>query len=486
MLWKIAKDPNVRILLVSNTETQAQSFLREIVARIERDENFIDFAGQLKPAIPDKWTSKEIIVNRTRFDMKDPTISTVGMGGTILSKRANIILCDDILSFENTRTFEQRQKMKDWFDTVLLPVLIPGGRVIVVGTVWQDKDLLQDLLKNAEYDYRKKFKAIIHDPIHPELWEQWYAMRMEGTDEARLRADAFLEENREIMHEGVKLLWERKNDVGFTYEMLYLRKRANSVAFEKSYQNNIISREDQKFKEEWLARALERGANYRLIRELSNDARKELKYVTGGIDLAASEKEQADDNAMVQLGQRKIDDMIQLLSLDRGKFSPADWRKTIAERSTSLKPDRIIVETNGYQNALKRDMAEYNLPIVSYATGGEKFDPYIGVESLAILFENDRIILPYDKTDPYTVTMMDMLIDELRMFPVGHTGDSAMALWFAYTALRDLVNPSKNTSGFMGVIKEDLQALKEKGDTGGALPYWKQMANAQPDNRIPQ
>lgn len=482
LLWEIADDPNIRILLVSNTESQSQSFLREVVARIERDDNYIEFAGNLKPQMPDKWTAREIVVNRTRFDMKDPTISTVGMGGTILSKRANIILCDDILSFENTRTFEQRQKMKEWFYSVLMPVLIPGGRVIVVGTVWHDQDLLNELLRDAGYDYRKKFKAIIRESIHPELWDEWYRIRMEGTEESRLKSKEFMETHRDEMQKGVKVLWGNH----FTYEMLFLLRKQNSVAFEKAYQNNIISREDQKFKEEWLERAKERGANQRLIRDLSNDQRKEYKVVTGGIDLAASEKEQADDNAMIMLGQRRLDDLIQLLSLDRGKFTPNDWRKTISQRSSTLKPDRIIVETNGYQNALKRDLQEDNLPIVGYSTGGEKFDPYIGVESLAILFENDRIILPYDKTDPYTIQMIDMLVDELRAFPVGHTGDSAMALWFAYTALRDIMNPSQVQDGFLSMMKEDLAAIKENGNTGSSLPHWKQQANGQPENRIPQ
>ena len=483
LLWEIARNPNIRILLVSNTESQSQSFLREVVARVERDENYIEYAGKLKPQIPDKWTSREIIVNRSRFDMKDPTISTVGMGGTILSKRADIILCDDVLNMENTRTLEQRMKVKDWFDSVLLPVLNPGGRVIVVGTIWHEQDLLQDLLKSAEYDYRKKFQAIIHEPNNPDLWQKWYEIRMHGTDESREEANKYLEDNKVALNEGIQVLWPER----FTYDMLYLRRKANSSAFEKAYQNNIVSREDQKFKEEWLEKAKARGAGYRLIRDLSNDARKEYKAVTGGIDLAASEKVQGDDNAMIYLAQRKIDDMVQLLCLDRGKYQPSEFRQLIAERSATLKPDRIIVETNGYQNALKRDLQEANLPIVGYATGGEKFDPYIGVESLAILFENDRIILPYDKTDPYTIQMIDMLVDELRAFPVGHTGDSAMAFWFAYTALRDIMNPTQVQDGFLAMVKEDLQAMKDNNTTpGGGLQYWQRMAATQPDNQLPK
>lgn len=475
-LGEIAENPNVRILLVSNSATQSQSFLREIVGRIERDENYIEYAGNLKPDVPDKWSTQEIIINRDRYDLKDPTISTVGAGGTILSRRADIIICDDLLNFENTRTLDQRTKLKEWFYQVLLPVLVPGGRLIIVGTVWHKQDLLVELLNDPMFDYRKKFQAVIQEPTNKNLWNDWYSIRLIGTEDAKIRAEQFFQDNYDAMHEGVKVLWEK----GFPYKKLYTLDRSNHMAFEKMYQNNILNREDQKFKDEWLERAKERGKNYRLVRSLSPDQRKEFKAITTGIDLAISEEAQADDNVLLSLGQRRLDDMILLLSLQRGHYSPAEFRKMIADESVNLKPDRMLVETNGYQLAIKRDLAQYNLPLVAYNTGKEKFDPFIGVEGMAILFENDRIILPYDKSDPYTVEMIDKLVDELRLFPAGHTGDSAMALWFANTALRDIMSVTGDSAGFLQMIANDVAELKNE------VPKmdWKRMADGQPQNRL--
>lgn len=472
VLWRIAKNKNVRILMVSNTESQAQASLRQIVSVIERNQKYVDFAGQLRPQKPKKWTAKEIIVDRDNLDLKDPTIGTVGMGGTILSKRADEIICDDLLNPENTRTAEQRQKVSEWFHQVLMPVLVPGGRVIVAGTVWHPQDLLMELLADAGQDYRRKFQAVINWPTNMDIWQQWYALRMAGTEESTKQAEDFLIANYKTMHEGVQVLWPDHMPFG----LLYVIWRRNRVAFEKAYQNNIVSREDQKFKEEWLKRALGRGANFRLVRTLTNDQRKEYKIVTGGNDLAAGEEEQNDDNALVTLGMRRLDEMVQLLCLDRGKFSPAEWRKLMVERYEALLHDRIVVESNGYQVALKRDLAGKNLPVVAFNTGGEKLDPFIGVESLAILFENDRIILPYDKSDPSTIAVIDQLVDELRQFPVGHTGDSAMALWFAYTAMRDMMGSA--TSGFLSKVQQDLQTLRAKGVKPG-MSSWVDAARKQ-------
>ena len=467
-LYRITEDSNVRILIVTNAESQGQGFLREIVGRIERDQSYVDFAGQLKPQIPERWTNREIIIDRDNYGLKDPTISTVGVGGTILSKRADEIICDDILNPENTKTVEQRAKLKEWFYQVLLPVLRPGGRIIFVGTVWHPQDLLSEILGDPGWDYRKKFQAVISWGDKLDMWQEWYGLRMAGTPEAVDIAEKYLVDNRDEMHQGVDILWKDN----FTFEMLYTLWRANRLAFEKAYQNNIISREDQKFKEEWLERAKERGANMRLIRELNPDQRKEMKILTGGIDLAAGEEETNDDNAMVALGMRRLDDMVVLLGLDRGKFSPAAWRNTIVERHGGFRHDRIIVESNGYQKAISRDLAEKNLPIVAFTTGGEKFDPYIGVESLAILFENNRMILPYDKSDPDTIAKIDQLVDELRSFPIGHTGDSAMALWFAFTAMRDLGSGAQ--SGWLSLVQKDAQNAQAPN-----ISWWVKQAQSQ-------
>jgi len=470
-LAEIAENENVRILLVSNTATQSQSFLREIVGHIERDDEYKDYAGNLKPAIPEKWTSTEIIVNRSRYDLKDPTIATVGAGGTILSKRADIIICDDILNFENTRTLEQRAKLKEWFYQVLLPVLVPNGRLIFVGTVWHLQDLLMEMLNDPMFDYRKKFQAVIQEPTNKQLWNDWYSIRLQGTPEGKEQAEQFFTDNYTAMHEGIQTLWPDM----FPYKKLFALDKANHMAFEKMYQNNILSREDQKFKEEWLERAKERGKNYRIVRGLTTDQRKEFKAVVSGIDLAISEETQADDNALLTLGQRRLDDMLLLLGLERGHYSPAEFRKIIADSFINFKQDRMIVETNGYQKAIQRDLQGYNLPIVGYNTGKEKFDPFIGVESMAILFENDRIILPYDKNDPYTIEVVDKLVDELRLFPAGHTGDSAMAMWFANTALRDIMEVGKDSQGFFQMIKKDLETANDKG----VVHNWAGMAQRQ-------
>ena len=398
-LWRIGKNRNHRIVIVCNTQSQSTSFLREITQELERNEKYKEVFGNLVPTMPEKWTQHEIIIDRTATHLKDPTISATSMGGTVLSKRADEIICDDILSQDNTKTADQREKVRQWFFEVLLPVLEPGGRLIVVGTAWNSEDLYQQLLGDDSFQVRKVYDAIVDEETQTTLWPERWPYE----------------------------------------ELMRLKKSMGTQSFNKAYRNIAVSAEDAVFKVEWLNRARERGKNRKLIRSLDY-AKWDLgkMMVTNGIDLAISQRDTADYTAMMVLGRTRDGMKIPLWAI-RERLTPAEVRQYIIEIQNSFSPSIQMVETNGYQEALRRDIAdETDIPIRGYQTGGEKYDADIGINSLAVEFENDKWILPYDREDDYTRRLMDILIDGLLSFPNGHTEDLVMATWFANTAMRDL------------------------------------------------
>lgn len=401
-LWKIGNNPDVRILIVSNSSMQAQSFLREIKDKISKSQTYRKVFGDLFP--PDmkspgeKWTDAEIIVRR-KATHKDPTVSAMGAGGSILSKRADIIICDDILNLDNTRTVDQRAKIKQWYNEVLIPVLEPDGIMINVGTAWSLEDLLHDQLRNKRYDVRRRYKALL--PDNSVLWPQRWPYPK---------------------------LMDLKTEVG-------------SIAFNKSYQNEAMSAEDSVFKPQWIEAAKRYGKDrymqYKL--DYSNwDLGK--MAIAIGVDLAISKKETSDNTAFAVIGQTKLGAKIPLW-LEQGKFSFGETQKKIIELAGRYNPDIIVVENNGYQEALRRDMAENtSLPIVGYSTGGEKYDENIGVQSIAVEFENEKWIFPYtdDEGAEYNREMIDRLSEGMLNFGSGHTADILMATWFANGGLRRL------------------------------------------------
>lgn len=399
-LWLIARDPNVRIIIVSNTSGQAEAFLRQITDNLERNDKYRELFGNLVPQMPDKWTQKEIIVDRDNLALKDPTVVAIGTGGAILSKRADVILCDDLLNKENTKTDFQRQQVKEWFDEVLDPVLEPDtGKMIVVGTAWDTYDLYHQLMKLSTYDFRKRYDAIVDEEKKITLWPQRWSWNT---------------------------LMKKKEGMGVT-------------SFNKAYRNIALSDEDAIFKEAWLNRALERGIDRTLIYSLDY-SRWDLggMVIAMGVDLAISEKKESDFCAFAVIGMLKDGTKIPL-HLSKAKLSFGGAQQMIKDLYRRFIPGVIIVESNGYQAALVRDMQEgTSLPIKGYATGGEKFDEEVGLNSLAVEFENNKWILPYSDKSPATKQIMDELVDGMKRFPNGHTADILMAVWFANGGLRQL------------------------------------------------
>lgn len=142
--WLAGMFPDIRIGLMSNTTLQAHAFSRAVRWTLESNERYKDIFGDLVSEA--KWTDGQWLRKGSRqHGTKDVTMFAQGVGGAIISKRFDIIICDDILDEENTETPEQREKVRDWFLRTLLPTLAPDGVVLVIGTRWAGEDLYEEL-----------------------------------------------------------------------------------------------------------------------------------------------------------------------------------------------------------------------------------------------------------------------------------------------------------------------------------------------------
>ena len=145
--WLVGKYPDLRIAMVSNTDTQAKDFSRAIKYTVESNPLHREVFPDSKPS-PAKWTDKEWLVAGSRWHTsKDVTMFAVGVGGAIISKRLDLILMDDILDEENTQSVDQRQAVEVWFKKTLKPCLSPDGVVVAIGTRWGEEDLYEIFMK---------------------------------------------------------------------------------------------------------------------------------------------------------------------------------------------------------------------------------------------------------------------------------------------------------------------------------------------------
>ncbi len=142
---------------MTKTASLAESILTALITRFEIDEKYKAIFGELKPRNPRKWTSQQIIVERSEIS-KNPTIKATGLMGPITGGRSDLIVCDDIIDEENIRTRLQIEKVSTWFNKVLIPTLYPWGAILVVGTRWSYADIYAHLLEAWPHDVKQSIQ----------------------------------------------------------------------------------------------------------------------------------------------------------------------------------------------------------------------------------------------------------------------------------------------------------------------------------------
>jgi len=91
VIYRIAQNPNIRILIANATLQNAKSFLREIKGHFERNEKLRAIIGD-QVNRDDKWTETEIIVRGRSKNLKEPTIQVAGVGQSLVSQHYDCLV----------------------------------------------------------------------------------------------------------------------------------------------------------------------------------------------------------------------------------------------------------------------------------------------------------------------------------------------------------------------------------------------------------
>ncbi len=122
--WRAIVDPDIRILILSDTDDHAVRFLNTIKTALHQHPLIKQHFG---PVEGDKWTDHQIVLAGRKKILTEATITALGAySGAVTSGHYDLIICDDLVNFENSRTEGGRARMLEWFKQTLLPTLIPG------------------------------------------------------------------------------------------------------------------------------------------------------------------------------------------------------------------------------------------------------------------------------------------------------------------------------------------------------------------------
>ena len=382
-IFLLGHNPNLRIKIVSHSDKKAADILRQIKEAIESNERLKEVFPHLEAG--DVWASNKILVKRSLWS-KDVTIEALGILSGATGGRADYIVFDDVVEFNNTIKHPALIKMvKEAFYNNWLNLLEPDGYGwCLIGTIWTQMDLHWEFHQKP-LKYKKIYRINLEtlEPIWAEHWSK-------------------------------EKLIER-------YNSMPLR------AFARAFALLPISREDAVFNRENIEACI-----------VFNDPkyyREKCDYVIIGVDLAISQKKTAANTAIFVMGVIKEKNKLVALHAEYGKWTSPETVNAITKNFEDWKADIIIVENNQYQEALIQWLNEFNreLPVQAHFTTSAKHDPEIGLPSMALEFERKKWIIPMGKL-PHDVDCKCgkcKWIEELTMYPFGETSDIVMASYFA-------------------------------------------------------
>jgi predicted phage terminase large subunit-like protein len=315
-------------MLVSNTREQAEAFIREVRGHFEQNLNLRCIFGDLKGSI---WTDRKLTVGARKRIAKEPTIFSTGIDGAIISRHFDLIICDDIVDDENSRTESRREKLRVRFFKVLLPCLEPDARLAVIGTRYHYRDLYANLMESGFIPSATIISALDHEgrSSWPEKFPAPYLKR--------------------------------------------LRREAGTVIFNAQYQNDTEAMKGAVFKEEWL----------QFYKALPSALR-----IYQGVDLSIAQSSNSDFFAIVTIG---VDEWGNIYVLDCycARLSFRQQTAAIVDRYRRFDPIKVAIESNAYQAAQVECVREFGA--IRTAKVFTRYDKLSRAWRLSAYFEDGRV-----------------------------------------------------------------------------------------------
>lgn len=456
VIFKIAQNRNVRIILLMKNQEEVNMYARAIRHELIINHALVRDFGSFMPTGRDAvWSNDSIIVKGRQITEPQPTVlfASAATIDSVLGKRSDIVIADDIVTPTTVSTAAQRDKQWAVFNEgvetspqyiwdrdvngrlkvpshIGWPTDIEYEKLVLIGTVFHPDDLFHRKVGNIA--------AMPHGTLITKCKDPAYVA---------LRFDCWTD------GEKTKPLWPAR----WTAEKLRLKEKSiGTIEFQKRYRNIAVDEGSMVFRKVWFHGGEESGVNYPGCLDRGRrmgESPPHCNYTIMGLDPSTGRKGKGTtfsafviiavdmkSNPMVRYvvdvyrAQLGFDDIISvMLDGDEAHGLPGLHRL--------YQYNQGRVEANAAQTYLidnlrvKSYCLNTGLRILPHETQTrQKSDPVIGVMSMQEMMKNGWLSIPY-ADEPSTREKAEEFIDQLLSFPIG-VYDYAMALYFAETAVR--------------------------------------------------
>jgi phage terminase large subunit-like protein len=401
VLWRLLRDPNMRVLIDNEEHSKAKAFLKAIRNCIEHNHKFRRLFGKLDAnKNKDTWTDSALNFATRTVRTREPNISVAGIDSTKTGMHYDLIVCDDLVSDKNITTDNLIRKTREHY-RLLLSLLDPGKELVVIGTRWHFGDLYGHLISSDEVLLRKGKRP------------QWKKLIRQSWEWKNGRRVLFFPE---------RLTWRR---------LKLLRREQGSYIFSCQYMNDPTGGEDAPFKVEWVR--FYNGDPPGIKRD-GDEVKFDVPYeFSVTLDPSVGRTRDSD---FCGLTIRAIDPLRNryYVRIQRGRWNPTKTLRKLAEavewvRETYGVDPRVGLETTAFQYVLKHNLKQkqkdgklprFYVHELKADTSTTKNMRIKG--ALVAPFEDGQVFLRGYSLDDCTPGAK-LLISEMLQFPAGATDD---------------------------------------------------------------
>lgn len=372
------------ILIISETISMSQNFVTFVSTNLKENQKLReDFGEVLSPnKNKNELDNSEAFVTHTEIKVQASSMGGRLRGARFKNTRPDLIICDDLESAQNTNTQDLREKNLHWYNSVVVPLGdITKTAIVYMGTMVNGQGLLPEIMRRAEYD-SKMYSAIISEPVHQEYWDKVEETLRDLENPNRLEdARAYYEANKEIMDEGVEVLWADR----FSYFDLICKKvEIGSRAFSSEYLNLPSDSDSCVFKEDYLYHYTDNDLYDKYGKRIPMD-------IVGFYDIAMGKNKRSDYNSITIIGRDRRTGAIYVLESWNKKCSPSEAINKVLELIEQYRPRIFGVETINAQFEIYRQIQSLVIQRGYYWTRIKAVNPTTNkearIEMLEPLFE---------------------------------------------------------------------------------------------------
>ena len=440
--YLICMNPNIKIAIVSKTQTRAAEFLYAIKQRLT-EERWMKLQQAYAPdggfkETADQWTQTRIYLKRDS-DAKDPTVQALGIGQQIYGTRADVIIIDDAVDTENAHEYE---KQINWLQKMVTTRVGKMGRIIIVGTRVAPLDLYREIRNPDRWTNEKSpytwfaMPAVLEFDANPNKWVTlWpYSDRPWDGEE-----DAEPDENGYYPKWDGPTLYSRRGEVSpSTWAMVYQQQ---DVEDEAIFNPTLVSAATNRMRKPGPIKMGMPGHPH------------DGQWITLiGMDPAMTGKAGFVAYAVDRnTGRRMV-----LNAHNMTEPSPQKIRALIEEWVHIYQPYELIVEINAHQKSYALDeelnqwLANFGVRLKPHFTSKNKWDSNYGVAGMAALLgtmrdgkaQKDGLLELPDNTNEHIKALTLQMITWKP--DTKNPTDVLMAMWFCELRAKELVTYGKN------------------------------------------